>query len=203
MVQAHEGHVEVPSARHTQRDGLPLSRTDGFDAFFEDVYPLLMKIAMAVGATVDEAEDAANETMAYLYQRWDGIIDPRAYARRVVVNSVVKTRKRDGERLRRTVADAHVTPAADGGTALSAWEDRQWVVQHLQALPPAQREVMACVVDDMSSAEIAAVLGKTATAVRKNLQWARERLRHELAEEQQRERLRSAMRDNEAGREGQ
>jgi RNA polymerase sigma factor (sigma-70 family) len=157
-----------------------------YDDFFDGTFPLLLKIALASGADIQEAEDAAVETMTYLYRRWGEITEPRAYARRAVINAVAKAKRRNGERLDRMVAGGHVTPEADDGTALVAWEDREWVLQHLNALPPAQREVMAGIVDGMSTAEIAAALGKTEATVRKNLQWARERLKTELAKERQR-----------------
>jgi len=138
-------------------------------------------------ASIEEAEDAADETTTYLYRRWGEIAEPRAYARKAVINAVAKAKKRDGERFDRTVAGGHVTPEADDGRALVAWEDQEWVLQHLRALPPAQQEVMAGIFDEMSTAEIAAALGKTEATVRKNLQWARERLKIELAKELARE----------------
>lgn len=184
MVQADKGLAQAPPEPRTQTS---LADVGGYDDFFDRTYPLLLKIALASGASVQEAEDAANETMTYLYRRWGEITEPRADARKAVINAVTKAEKRDRERIDRAVAGGHVTPEADDGTALVVWEDREWVLQHLNALPAAQREVMACVVDDMSTAEIAAALGKTEPTVRKNLQWARERLKVELAEERARE----------------
>jgi RNA polymerase sigma factor (sigma-70 family) len=155
----------------------------GFDEFFGTTYPLLVRVALAAGAGIHEAEEAAGETMTYLYLRWGEIDNPRAYARKAVVTAVKKMKRRDGQRVARTIAGGQATPATADSCPLTAWEDRQWVVQRLDALPPAQREVMACVIDGMDTTEIAAVLGKTAATVRKNLQWARERLRVELAKE--------------------
>jgi RNA polymerase sigma factor (sigma-70 family) len=142
-----------------------------------------LKIALASNASFEEAKDAAGETMTYMYRRWGEIAEPRAYARTVVINAVAKAKKRDGQRLDRTIAGGHVTPEADDGRALTAWEGQEWVLQHLSALPRAQREVMACIFDQMSTTEIAATLGKPEPTVRKNLQWARERLKTELAKE--------------------
>jgi DNA-directed RNA polymerase specialized sigma24 family protein len=59
---------------------------------------------------------------------------------------------------------------------LSRWEDAQWVKQLLNALPPAQRDAMAGVVDDFSPAEIGRLLGKDPAAIRQNLRSARQRL---------------------------
>lgn len=60
-------------------------------------------------------------------------------------------------------------------------EDGRSVLRLLETLPPAQREVLALAVDGFTPTEIAELLGKTRAAVRKNLQFARERLKHELA----------------------
>jgi RNA polymerase sigma factor (sigma-70 family) len=184
VVQSDKGLAQTPSEPRT-----PPSVADvgEYDDFFDETYPLLMKIALASGAGVQEAEDAAEETMAYLYRRWGEISHPRAYARKAVIHAVARAKKRDAERLGRTIAGGHVTAEADDDVALVVWEDREWVLQHLNALPPAQRDVMACVIDAMGTAEIAAALGKTEATVRKNLQWARERLKIELAKERERE----------------
>ncbi len=56
------------------------------------------------------------------------------------------------------------------------------MLELLEQLPPAQREVMACIVDDLRPAEIAELLGKNPAAVRQNLSAARRRLRKYLAE---------------------
>lgn len=180
MVQADKGLAQASPELRTDTS---LANISDYDDFFDDTYPLLLKVALASGANIEEAEDAADEVMAYLYRRWGEISNPRAYARKAVINAVAKAKKRDGERLDRTIAGGHVTPEADDDRALVAWEGWEWALQHLSALPPAQQEVMACVFDEMSTAEIAAVLGKTEATVRKNLQWARKRLKIELAKE--------------------
>lgn len=196
MVQADKGLAQAPPEQRSERS---CAEVGDYDDFFDGTYPLLLKVALASGACIEEAEDAADEVMAYLYRRWGEIDKPRAYARKAVLNAVAKAKKRDVERFGRTVAGGHITLEADDGTALCVWEDRQWVLQHLNALPPAQREVMACVVDDLSTAEIAEALGKTEATVRKNLQWARERLKVELAKERDREQ--QVPSGNETGRE--
>jgi RNA polymerase sigma factor (sigma-70 family) len=166
VVQADKGLAQAPLEPRTHTS---LAYVDDYDDFFDRTYPLLLKVALASGANIEEAEDAVDETMAYLYRRWGEIAEPRAYARKAVINAVAKAKKRDGERFDRTVAGGHVTPEADDGRALIIWEGQQWVLQHLSALPPAQQEMMAGVFDEMSTAEIAATLGKTEATVRKNL----------------------------------
>jgi DNA-directed RNA polymerase specialized sigma24 family protein len=50
-------------------------------------------------------------------------------------------------------------------------------MQLLNALPPAQREVMAFIIDEFEPVEIAALFGKTPAAVRQNLRAARQKLK--------------------------
>ncbi len=61
-----------------------------------------------------------------------------------------------------------------------AWEDEEWLGQVLAALPPAQREVMACIARGVDRDEIPKVLGKSPATIRRLLCDARVRLRAEL-----------------------
>jgi hypothetical protein len=49
------------------------------------------------------------------------------------------------------------------------WQDRDYVRQLLDSLPPAQRDVMACIMDDFSTAESA--LGLSTDAQRRSPQF--------------------------------
>lgn len=64
-------------------------------------------------------------------------------------------------------------PAAAADDNLTLWENTEWVMALLTALPPRQREVMAFIVGGFSPTEIAQMLGRTPTAVRNNLRAAR------------------------------
>jgi len=132
---------------------------------------------MSVGATFEEADEAAAAAMEEVLRRWDQIDAPLAYGKRAVLNSFFKEKERGLDRIRQRLqqgCEARRDGAA--GAGLSVWEDAQWVMQILSSLPPAQREVLALVVDGFTPAEIAQLLGKTADAVRQNLCAARARL---------------------------
>jgi RNA polymerase sigma factor (sigma-70 family) len=155
-----------------------------FDAFFHAVYRELLRIAMYVGATQQEAEDAAQTTMEEILRRWAQISDPVAFARRAVVSNFLKDKTRGlGRVRRRQIERGDVTPEVSEDWRLTAWEDRQWVTQMLESLPPAQRQVMAFIVDDFSSAGIARLLGRTPEAIRRNLCDARKQLKAALQRE--------------------
>lgn len=149
----------------------------GFVDFYRGDYRLLITVAMAAGATLEEAYEAVDQTMEEVLLRWSHITYPRAYARQAVVSNFVKRRRRDRERLLRTIKGGHLTQESVEDHELNVWEDDQWVAQLLQRLPPTQREVMRCVLAGLDTGEIAELLGKTPHAIRKNLQLARERLR--------------------------
>jgi RNA polymerase sigma factor (sigma-70 family) len=161
----------------------PADSPGEFEEFYRDEYRMLIKVALAAGATMDEAEDASNQTMLEIWRGWKKIDHPRAYARKAVVSNVYKQRKRDSRRTGLAIKGGHLTAGGDVDTQLVVWEDQQWVEQMLRGLPPAQQAVMRCVVDALSVAEISELLGKTPETIRKNLELARKRLRKQLGQE--------------------
>ena len=94
--------------------------------------------------------------MAEVFQRWDVIENPRAYARRAAISNLIKNKQRGLLRIRaRLIEQGHVPAAQELDSDLSAWEEQEWVTQLLKSLPPAQREVLACMVDEFAGPEIA------------------------------------------------
>jgi RNA polymerase sigma factor (sigma-70 family) len=165
--------AQVPVPRHTA----------AFEAWFCDNYPKLTADLMAVGADYHLAQECAQEAAADLLRRWRHVKHPYAYARRAAINVLIKTRERGPRRLQdRLVQRAEVTSARED-PGLTAWEDREWVAGLLSSLPTAQRQVIACVIDDFEPKEIAELLGKTPEAVRRALADARKALKHDLAAE--------------------
>jgi RNA polymerase sigma factor (sigma-70 family) len=155
----------------------------GFADFFRKAYRAVMQTMLYAGATYHEAEEAAAAGMEEVFRRWDQISSPLAYARRAALTSFLKEKERGPDRVRHRMAghaEARQEGAEDAG--LTVWEDRQWIVQILSSLPPAQREVMAFITDGFTPTEIATLLGKTPAAVRQNLHAARARLTLELHE---------------------
>lgn len=157
-----------------------------FAGFFRSEYRKLMMTAMSVGATLEEARDAAASAMEEVLRRWNEIDAPLAYAKRATLSNFYKEKERGLDRTRSRLkqgAEARRDGAEDPG--LNIWEDEQWVTQILDSLPPAQRAVLALVVDGFTPTEIAQMLGKTADAVRQNLHAARTRLTLTLLDQDQ------------------
>lgn len=171
-----------PSPEAGQQPALPPE----FAAFFRAEYRSLMAAVMSVGATREEADEAAASAMEEVLRRWDQIGAPLAYGKKAALSNFYKEKERGLDRTRGRLmqgAEARRDGADDPG--LNVWEDQQWVMQILGSLPPAQREALALVVDGFTPTQIAQMLGKTAEAVRQNLRAARMRLTVDLLDQDQ------------------
>jgi RNA polymerase sigma factor (sigma-70 family) len=158
---------------------------DEFFAFFREHHTSLIRTAMYAGATRQEARLAAQDAMTDVLKRWTDIGNPLAYARKAVLSCLFKARRDGLDRVRvKQVRLGAGTPEVRPDQNLTTWEDRQWVRQLLDSLPPKQREVMALVVDGFEPSEIAALLGRSPEAVRQNLCEARTRLKQTLVKDQ-------------------
>lgn len=152
-------------------DRLGGDRSQDFAVFYASSYRAVLTATLAVGGSLPEAEDAVQEAMKELLRAWERVTSPYSYVRTAAVRRVIRARRRD-----RAIASLAWPVADDPGGRLTLWEDREWVTQFLRSLPPAQREVIALLVDEFSPGEIAALLGKTEDAVRQNLYATRRRL---------------------------
>jgi RNA polymerase sigma factor (sigma-70 family) len=154
-----------------------------FEKFFRSAYQPLVRDVIFAGGSPHEAEDAVSAAMAAVLRRWDVIEHPHAYARQAAISSLIKDKTRGSQRIvDRLVQRGGVRSEHDLDQGLMVWEQREWVMMLLKALPPAQQDVVACMVDMFTQQEIAQLLGKTEAAVRQNLCAARKRLKSYLAE---------------------
>jgi len=154
-----------------------------FEDFFRDAYQSLVRDVIFAGGHPDEAEDCVSAAMLEVLKRWEEIENPRAYARRAAVNHMIKNRQRGLQRItERLIERGDVPPESDLDPGLLVWEQQEWVTLLLKSLSPAQRQVLACIVDTFTPQEIAQLLGKTEEAVRQNLCAARKRLSRRLDE---------------------
>ncbi|MCO8269383.1 sigma-70 family RNA polymerase sigma factor [Actinoplanes sp. TRM 88003] len=163
-----------------------------FAPFYDRMFPSLVKYGAVVWGSVSDAEDAANDALTYLYRRWYSIANKEAYARTMVTRSIGRLRRDAAWRSDRLDQAGPARPYAenDDGTTVTACVDRQWIIELLAKLPPAQRAVMAGFIDQVPTADIADALGTNEAAVRKNLQLARQRLRQEVEQDRARDRSR-------------
>jgi RNA polymerase sigma factor (sigma-70 family) len=154
-----------------------------FEEFFRQAYRPLVRDVIFAGWDPHDAEEAVAAAMTDVLQRWDAITNPRAYARRAAISHLINNKRRGLLRItERLVQRGGIPPEHDLDPGLTVWEQQEWVSLLLKSLPPAQQEVLACMVDMLAQEEIAQLLGKTEAAVRQNLRAARKRLVNCLAE---------------------
>src|SRR5262249_6366434 len=135
-----------------------VSPPDGFVGFFRAYYRELLRCAMYVGATWHEADEAAQAIMREIFQRWDNLENPLAYARQGVISNFIKEKARGLDRIRRRLVERGAgTTEGRESPDLTVWENREWVMQILWSLSPGQREVMAFIVDGFAPTEVAAL----------------------------------------------
>jgi DNA-directed RNA polymerase specialized sigma24 family protein len=132
---------------------------------------------MYVGATREEAEDAADETLEYMLRRWDTIIPTRSFARTAVVSNFLKAKTRGPLRVaRRLVERGHVSVHEGAEDSQLAWpEYKERLEEMLSILTPAQRKVMLCIAMGIDRGQIAERLDMRANAVSRHLSDARKR----------------------------
>lgn len=137
------------------------SRDHGFEDFATEHFAVLCRTGYLVCGDWQRAEDAAQETLIRLYQRWSRLRDGvalEAYARRTLVNLLIDESRRPMSRER---AQAQ-PPESVAPPSTSTVEDRDEALRLLAQLSPRQR---ACVVLrfylDLSVRDTAELLGCT------------------------------------------
>jgi RNA polymerase sigma-70 factor (sigma-E family) len=130
-----------------------------FDAFAAAHGAGLIKLGLMVSGDRGRAEDAAQEALVRVYQRWSRLRDPLAYARRVVVNGTRDDWRR-AERATRAHDEAGRLAQLDGIEAVEAsLLERDALLRALAALPHRQRAVIVLrYLTELTEAETAAVL---------------------------------------------
>jgi len=183
-IKEHGAQDRVKEVRLADEQGRAVSvqpMTLGqFEAFYTSEYPKLVKTLVLIGATIEEAEDAAQRAMADFAERSRTARAPEhpaAYVRRAAINFFVKERQRDRERLPRELRGGHLVIEAHCDDQLTTGEDEEYVERLLECLTPAQRQVIKLVMDGWSTPEIAKELGKSDANIRQHLKNGRDLLR--------------------------
>lgn len=119
----------------------------------------LINLGLVVSGDRGRAEDAAQEALIRVYQRWSRLEDPLAYARRTVVNATRDDWRRS-QRAARAHDDAGRLARPDRAHDLeSPLLERDALMSALGALPHRQRAVIVLrYLSDLTEAETAAVL---------------------------------------------
>ena len=164
-----------PAPPDTHQAGAPAPRA--FVELYENNYRDLLRLVIRLGATLPEAEDAVADALTEVFGRWSDVRNPLGYARKAAASNFIKVRTRGLDRTRRRLVErAAAEPSPAAGPEFDAAENNEWVRRLLSVLPPAERVVMALTVDGYQPIEIAGLLAKSQTSVRRNLCDGRRRL---------------------------
>jgi RNA polymerase sigma-70 factor (ECF subfamily) len=164
------------------------SDDDGYDELFRREHAGIVRTAHLIVGDVEVAREVAQEAFARLYQHWPKVSRydrPGAWVRRVAIRLAVKAAKRD-RRIDRGVDVTAVRaragaatgsgsggPADPGGRPMLDVD----VLAALTSLPAQQRAALALAeLDDLSTSEVAEILGCSDATVRVHLRRARARM---------------------------
>ena len=140
-----------------------------------------MKLAFVVCGDPEGAQDAAQEALIRVYQRWSRLDDPLAYARRTAVNATREDWRRDrrADRAQRAVEQLVARRESDHPQELVVQRDA--LMTALDVLPHAQRAVIVLRYGtQLSEAETASTLDIPIGTVKSRATRALARLREVL-----------------------
>jgi RNA polymerase sigma-70 factor (ECF subfamily) len=155
----------------------PAALVADFSACYREQLPGLVWFVMSLGASAEEAADAAQAAFAAAFPVWDTIRHPQAWLRRVAQRA--HYRRAVSREVPVEAAPERPGPLTAAGE-VELRDEAQAVLAALAALPPRQRQIMAWHVDGFSPAEIARELGTGQAAVRQSLAKARKNLKRQL-----------------------
>jgi RNA polymerase sigma-70 factor (sigma-E family) len=157
---------------------------DDFDEFVAGNLEQLLRTAYLITWDAGEAEDLVQECLLKVARRWRrvrGMAQPRAFARRILVNLALDDAR--GRARRRGELDG--APAVGDGPArdlLVGLETRAELIDALARLTPRQRAVLVLrYFNDLTEAQTAEVLGCSPGTVKSNASRGLARLREALA----------------------
>lgn len=161
----------------SDRDGE--DRDEEFRCFMAHRWPSLLRTAYLLTGSHHDAEDLTQSALAKAYAKWDQVRssdDRTAYVRRVLVHSHAdRFRKR---RVLEWFTERLPERAQDDPTVQV--DERGALVQALGRLPVRERAaVVLCYFEDMTHAQVAAVLGTRVGTVRGQISRALARLRED------------------------
>jgi RNA polymerase sigma-70 factor (sigma-E family) len=159
----------------------PGRKRSNFDEFAAAHSAGLIKLGLMVSGDRGRAEDAAQEALVRVYQRWSRLDDPLAYARRIVVNAARDDWRR-AERAVRAHDDAgRLAQFDEVDDAEASFVERDALLAALAALPHRQRAVIVLrYLSELTEAETATVLEISVGTVKSQAFDALARLRKTL-----------------------
>ena len=146
---------------------------------------LLYRVALSVLRNPSEAEDVVQDVFLRVLQRQHqlgGIVEIRPWLVRIAWNLALdRRRKVRPEQMDEVFAEALVSPDLPADQALAEAGRIRKLLGAMERLPKKERQaLLLSAMDELSTAEISAVLGKSESSVRSLLFRARTHLRERL-----------------------
>ncbi|MFG1921737.1 RNA polymerase sigma factor [Cryptosporangium sp. NPDC048952] len=150
----------------------PTSSDAAYEDFYRANHAHLIRFAIALGASVDDAQDLAQDALIATLTGWSNILEPVPYTKTVVRHMFFRMRQ---TRLRESEAYSTLgrRPAPQNG---SLHEEKEYVLSLLNDLPHHRRQILAHLVDGYAPREIAELLGKNPATIRSHIRHARNAL---------------------------
>ncbi|MEV4134735.1 SigE family RNA polymerase sigma factor [Dactylosporangium sp. NPDC049742] len=150
---------------------------DGFRAFVTAQWGPLTRTAFLLTGDRGAAEDLVQSVLEKAHRRWSRILRsdaPEVYVRRAMVNTAISWRRR------KRFAEVPLLPADDtpADDQYGRVDDRQQLLAALRRLPPRTRAILVLrYFEDLSEADVAAVLGCSTGSVKSQASRGLARLR--------------------------
>jgi len=149
---------------------------------------LLFRVANSVLRSRTEAEDVVQDVFIRLLQHrrsLSTVRDMRVWLIRIAWNVALdRKRRKRPEQLDENFAKSLASVTVPADAAMEEAQRYHSVLREIERLPKAERHVLLLsAIDELDTAEIAGVLGRSESAVRALLSRARARLRERLEEE--------------------
>jgi RNA polymerase sigma-70 factor (sigma-E family) len=160
-------------------------RDADFTEFVQAASPSLLRAALVLLGSREDAEDALQVTLLRTYRRWEQAKEaPQAYARAVLVNAC---RERWRHRDRHPETSQDMDELANVISFAELVDRRRVLVRVLRQLPDIQREVLVCrYLLDATVAETATALGIAEGTVKSAASRGLDQLRQLLSDEEMR-----------------
>jgi RNA polymerase sigma-70 factor, ECF subfamily len=154
-------------------------------ALVETYSALLFRVAHSVLRCRSEAEDVVQDAFVRVVERrrtLPGVRDMRVWLIRITWNLAIDRRRRiRPEQMDENFAESLVARSVPADQALDEAQRMKAVLRELERLPKAERHVLLLSsLEELGTAEIAKVLGRSESAVRALLFRARTRLRERI-----------------------
>jgi RNA polymerase sigma-70 factor (sigma-E family) len=143
-----------------------------FEQVYEEQRHQLLRLAVLLTGSLEQAEDVVQGAFASAYPRWDAIRQPSAYLKKAVVNG-------SADRHRRRRRDRALAAEREPVTGMPE-VDETWA--SLRSLPARQRAVLVLhFYEDLPLVDVADVLDRPAATIRSDLRRALQTLRKDLS----------------------